>query len=85
MTPAPVTLQRLYAEVDPWAALAGALLARAQADAEAGDLAALGWLIVVGSDLAARLHPDGDDLVLSFARATLAQVDAGRVRARWNL
>lgn len=72
-------------DADPFAQLAGALLNRAKLDAARGDLSALAWLICDGATLAARLHPDGDDLVLSFCRQTLAAVDAGKARAVWSL
>jgi hypothetical protein len=72
-------------QCDPFTLLAGALLNRAKRDAARGDLAALAWLVTDGATLAARLHPDGDDLVLRFARAALAAVDAEQVRVVWGV
>jgi len=50
---------RLMEGVDPWAALALAILDRARDDANGGDLAALAWLVGPGYDLAERIDPRG--------------------------
>jgi hypothetical protein len=76
---------RDFPQCDPFAALAGALLNRAKLDALRGDLSAPAWLICDGATLAARLHPDGDDLVLAFCRQALAAVDAEQVRVVWGV
>ncbi len=55
---------RLMEGVDPWAALALAILDRARDDAKGGDLAALAWLVGPGYDLAERIDPRGGGLTL---------------------
>jgi len=70
---------------DPTAALALAILKRAKEDAARGDLGALAWLVSTGRDVADAIADGSGAAVLAFCRDTLANVDAGAIRAAWRV
>ena len=80
------SLATLLSEIDPAVGVWLAIIKRAKQDAALGDLSALAWLVGDGVEIAARIGGDAaGEGVISFCREVLAQVDAGKVRARWRL
>lgn len=69
---------------DPWQALALAILSRAKRDAARGDLGALAWLIVAGVDIAEDVRPGAGDVILSFARGCMQEVETEKIIAHWR-
>lgn len=78
------TTSATLAQCDPWLALALRIVQIAKQDAAKGDLGAVVFLLTDGTRIADQISDGASEAILSFCREVLAQVDAGKVKKKWE-